>query len=165
MKRHAAVVLGVVVCVSAVAKPPTEFCRPLSGRVVTEFTSENCHSPVALCLKGHIVGDPLLAGTTFYTTDAVGPTPVEPGIDKRIAYAGTFVLTTKRGTLTVADMGFFDRTNGLESSQSRSVAGTGIFQNVTSGAFYTFGTGSATGFDARVAGRLCFKHPDLLALD
>jgi hypothetical protein len=144
---------------SSIFAAEARWCRPLHGRIAVTFTTENCTSPLGLCTKGEITGDPILRGKTFYTALAAGPTTVDPTAQAVMNFSGALTVTTKHGVLTIPDVGLLDRTNGLVSEQSRSVSGTGHFAGVTGFIFITANS-TQTGFTGSITGRLC--HADVL---
>ena len=133
-------------------------CAALGGQLDVSWVSESCDSPVGLCTAGRIKGSSLLRGaTTRYVVRAAGPTPDDAQAETAMSYVGRLVITSPRGTVTVEDLGVFDKGTGLIVSQSRGLSGTGAFEGVT-GAVFTYGQATASGFRSRLGGKLCFTR-------
>jgi len=81
---------------------------------------------------GQIIGGGLLHGTT---TAELNITAVDD-LTGDAAYVGTFVITTKHGTLTFNDVGVFNLRTGAFNSHSTVVAGTGRFAGATGDLYF-----------------------------
>ncbi|HEX3770152.1 MAG TPA: hypothetical protein VHV30_04775 [Polyangiaceae bacterium] len=139
-----------------------ERCRAVHAHVETFLTSEACQSPVGLCTKGHIVGGPFHASTTFLTLNAA-PAAGMPGTEpaENLSYSGTFTATQNDGTFVASDLGVFDVSHEAFTELSRSVSGTGRFSD-PSGTLTISGAliDNNTGFDGFADGILCTDRPD-----
>ncbi len=136
-------------------------CRPIRGFVSVEFTSENCTSPVGLCTKGKLWGDPLFQGETSYVVEKVAGSSEDPTTKNSLTYSGTMKINTRLGEVTVTDLGLMDNNNKLISSQSRTLSGIGKMKGL-SGAFFTIGKANEKGFASEVHGIACFERTALL---
>ena len=132
-------------------------CRPIRGYVKVEFTTENCTSPVGLCTKGRLWGDPLFSGHTSYVTEKAAGSSEDPTAQKSLTYSGTMKIATRLGMVKVTDLGLFDKQAGYISSQSRTLTGSGKLQGLT-GVLFTIGSANSTGFISEVRGRACFHR-------
>lgn len=139
------------------APAPGNHCRPIHGYVSVEFTTENCASPVGLCTKGKLWGDPLFSGHTSYVTEKAAGSSEDPTAQKSLTYSGTMKIATRLGVVTVADLGIFDKQSGYISSQSRTLTGSGKLQGLT-GVIFTIGSATTKGFFSEVRGRACFHR-------
>lgn len=133
-------------------------CRQFNAKVVVGYTSDNCTSPVGICTKGTIVGDPVLHGTTGYVVEKVAGSAEDPTMNRSLVYSGTMKIATKYGEITVTDLGTLDKQTGFNSSQSRLVSGQYKNTKVT-GVFFTAGATLATGagIKSNAFGRICFE--------
>ncbi len=84
-------------------------CRMFTAKVNVAYTTDNCTSPIGLCTKGKIYGDPILYGTTGYVVEKVAGSAEDPTMAASLVYSGTMKITTQYGVITVTDLG---STNG-----------------------------------------------------
>jgi len=152
MKYCLAFLFGFALAHAAEAAKPQ--CRAFTAQVQVDFTSENCSSPVGLCTKGKIWGDPFLTGTTGYTVEKVAGSAEDPTMAASLVYSGTMKIATKHGEIVITDLGTLDKSTGLNSSQSRKISGKGTFGSY-SGVFFTAGAATATGFKSSAFGQIC----------
>ncbi len=133
-------------------------CRMFTAKVNVAYTTDNCTSPIGLCTKGKIYGDPILYGTTGYVVEKVAGSAEDPTMAASLVYSGTMKITTQYGVITVTDLGTLDKTTGLNSSQSRAVSGQ-YKNSKVSGVFFTAGAAEATGagINSSAFGQLCFE--------
>jgi hypothetical protein len=132
-------------------------CRPIHARITTQFTTENCTSPVGLCTAGHIEGGPFDGATTFETLAAApsaGMPTAEPAAN--LSYSGIFTMTSRKGNFVASDLGVLDVSRAVFTEMSRAESGTGRFSNA-SGVLYINGVllNDATEFQGTVTGDLC----------
>ena len=163
MQRSRLVLLtmGVTLASEAVA----DDCSRVRANIETTITAESCSSPYSLCTVGEITKSKLIGGTTFFTGDALGggavgeesivSPPVEA--DTTWTYAGTFVVTTDEGTLTLQDVGVYDTTGRPFAEFQRIVAGTGLFEDA-SGVLFSYGWAKedGSGVRGRLRGKICW---------
>ena len=133
-------------------------CQDVHGRIVAQVTTENCDSAVFLCTQGTITGSGPLNGASFFTTLALAPgaglSPLVPATT--LSYTGDLVITTKRGTLTLRDVGLADFAGAVFTELDYVTSGTGKFAGATGTWFISgFVTGGGTGFDGDFDGQLC----------
>ncbi len=140
-------------------QPPLN-CRPIHGYLTADFTTENCASPVGICTKGRVWGDPLFLGTTNYSVENVAGSPIDPTMATSLSYSGTLTIHTRLGDVTIPDLGLMDKKAALVSSQSRDMSATGKLSGLY-GVFFTTGRTTATGFRTEIHGRACFKRENL----
>ena len=115
----------------------------------------------ALQTAGEMRGGGLLKGTTAFTGDDLEPsaglTPVVPA--STASYTGVLVITTKRGTLSLRDVGIFDTDiaggEGEFSSRARVIGGTGRFTGASGLLFFHGDTADDFTFEAEVSGEIC----------
>ena len=160
MKYSLTILLAYLVTAQVEAASPNRNhgnCRPIRGYITADFTAENCASPVGICTQGKIWGDPIFQGTTRYTAEKVVGSPIDPTMETSLSYAGTLVIHTRLGEVTITDLGLMDRASTLVSSQSRSMSGDGKLAGLF-GAFFTTGRTTSTGFSSEISGRACFAH-------
>ncbi len=140
------------------APETTKHCRNFTASVKVAYTTENCTSPVGLCTKGVIGGDTILRGTTSYVVEKIAGSAEDPTMGASLVYSGTMKIKTRHGEITVTDLGTLDKTTGLNSSQSRMVAGEYKNTKVT-GVFFTAGAALPTGagINSSSFGQLCFE--------
>lgn len=148
-------VVPLVLAIAAPAALAHEHCRPIRAALNAQLSTASCASPFGLCTTGELRGD--LHGSTSFTVlmmaQSAGLGAAEPA--STLSYLGQFVLTTRRGTLTVSDVGLLDGATGAFTEIWRISGGTGHFDGAT-GALWLTGTTSATGaFDGTVTGELC----------
>jgi hypothetical protein len=129
-------------------------CKEIDTFISTSYFVQGCTSPVALCTAGTVAFGPL-AGTTRFTalTAAPGATPYQ------FFYTGELVITTRSGSVTLHDFGFFDAMAGKYSELQQIVAGTKKFKNAT-GTLSSAGLGDAAGFSGTLTGTICRAEDD-----
>lgn len=153
------VVIGVAMSIHASYAQDKPKCKRVKGDIVVGWSTENCTSPFGLCTAGTIKSNGFLNGAqTHYTVTNIGPTPNDPGMADSLVYTGVLEIKTRKGTLTIDDMGVFDKVNGLISSQNRGISSADNALEGATGAFFTYGTATATGFDSRIAGQICIDR-------
>jgi len=143
----------------------------LSAAVVTAMCAQtataavdhdSCLSVNALAIGqdlGHgrttstIVHAGILNGTTAAQLEITGGTPPV------VTLAGTGVLTTNHGTLTVSIVGTFNQATGALETTGHVVGGTGVFANAT-GALMFVGVEDLTtrSFTNTITGTVCLAH-------
>ncbi len=128
----------------------TIHCKQISAHLETTFTSPTT-------TIGEITGDGWLKGTTNYAADNLvdGPQPATS------SYSGELVVTTKKGTLTLRDVGVFLAAPGGPFAEYDTVSGgTGRFAGAT-GLLFIHGTMNAAGngFTGSISGELCAMSP------
>jgi hypothetical protein len=163
--RRTAIVLGVAVLggmatVGATASRAEAHqpCRKVHGHITTQITAENCTSPVLLCTVGTITGGGMLNGASAFTTMGLAPgaglSPLVPGTT--LSYTGNLTLTTRRGTLSLTDIGILEQTTLRFTELDQVVGGTGEFEGKNGRWFISgFVTGGGTGFDGDIEGDIC----------
>lgn len=129
-------------------------CKKLKGHIVTHYVFQNCESPFGICTEGTIEGNGFLNGSTRYVVTDIGPVAGDPNMQGALSYRGTLVVKTRHGNLMIKDLGMFDRSSALFSSQSRDISGENKLEGV-SGMFFSYGIATETGFDGYVKGQLC----------
>jgi hypothetical protein len=133
-------------------------CRKVHGHITTQITAENCNSPVLLCTVGRISGGGMLNGATAFTTFGLAPgaglSPIVP--DSTLSYTGSLTLTTRRGQLSMTDVGILEQSTLRFTELDNVVSGSGEFAGATGRWFISgFVTGGGTGFDGEIEGDLC----------
>jgi hypothetical protein len=133
-------------------------CKRVHGRIVTQITTENCTSPVLLCTQGTVTGGGFLNGATAFTTLGLAPgaglSPIVPATT--LSYTGQLTVSTRRGTLSLTDVGILEQSTARFTELDVVVSGTGEFEGHT-GRWTISGdvTGGGTGFDGDIEGDLC----------
>ena len=153
MGRLVVVILALVLAAPVAAAH--ERCRHVHAALTAQLSTASCASPFGLCTTGELRGD--LHGATSFTVltlaASAGLGTQEPA--STLSYLGSFVLTTREGTLTVSDVGLLDGANGAFTEIWRVTGGTGDLAGAT-GTMWLSGTTSATGaFDGTVTGQIC----------
>lgn len=154
-------VAGVVLSSSAQA----DDCTRIRANIDTTIDAASCTSPVGLCAAGEITRNGLLSGTTYFTGEGLGggavgeESIVSPPIvpDTTWTYAGTLVITTCDGTLTLEDVGVYDTVGRPYSEYQTVVDGTGVFAGA-SGTLFSYGWAKedGSGFRGRLRGKICW---------
>ena len=100
-----------------------------------------------------IVHAGILNGTTEAQLEITGGTPPV------VTLAGTGVLTTNHGTLTVSPVGTFNGATGVFEATGQVVHGTGVFAGAT-GALTFVGVEDLTSgrFTETITGTVCLAH-------
>ena len=133
-------------------------CRKVHGHITTQVTTENCSSPVLLCTVGTISGGGMLNGASAFTTLGLAPgaglSPLVPGTT--LSYTGNLMISTRRGDLSLTDIGILEQTTLRFTELDQVVGGTGEFAGQTGRWFIAgFVTGGGTGFDGDIEGDIC----------
>src|SRR5688572_12459236 len=107
----AALVGGVgTMSVAADSAEANNRCRKVRARIVAQVTTENCTSPGLLCTAGTLSHGGHLNGASAFTTLGLAPgaglSPLVPATT--LSYTGQLVITTRRGTLTLTDVGILE---------------------------------------------------------
>lgn len=140
-------------------------CTRVRADIDTTITAEDCTSPYGLCAAGEVTRNGLLGGTTWFVGEGLGggavgePSVVTPPVeaDTTWTYAGTLVITTDDGTLTLEDVGVYDTVGRPYSEFQRVVDGTGVFEGATGTLFsYGWAKEDGSGFRGRLRGKICW---------
>jgi len=100
-----------------------------------------------------IVHAGILNGTTDAQLQITGGTPPV------VTLAGTGVLTTNHGTLTVSIVGTFNQATGALEATGHVVGGTGVFANATGVLMFVGVEDLTTGsFTNTITGTVCLAH-------
>jgi hypothetical protein len=141
-------------------QPPP--CRSFEATVALQMTKEGCLSQINLCTVGTVVSnEPALSGATwFFTAHGMAETAGLPALPKTLqSYAGTVLLTTKRGTFTTTTAGMYDAESPAFSQLDKIVKATELFSNSTGRLIFLAGIGrQGGGFDAHARGELCVNE-------
>jgi hypothetical protein len=123
---------------------------------------DSCRSVNALAIGqnlGHgrttstIVHAGILNGTTVGQLEITGGTPPV------LTVAGTGVLTTNHGTLTLSIVGTFNQATGAIEATGQVVGGTGVFANATGTLMFVGVEDLTTGsFTNAITGTVCLAH-------
>ncbi len=140
-------------------KKTGSFCFPVSAKIKTNWSIEDCESPIGSCTVGTIKKGGFLDGTSSYTATSMAYAAGMPEVeeDSTLSYAGILTITTKHGTLTLSDVGIMESTNNVFSELNRVEEGTGKFEGAT-GILFMFGDVTPTGFDGKINGNLCLSN-------
>jgi hypothetical protein len=137
-------------------------CRHVRAHVHTTLVSAGCQSPVGICTTGTVDGGPFEGATTFLTLNAA-PSAGMPGTEPaaNLSYSGTFTVTQRSGTFVASDLGVLDPGHAAFTEMTRSVSGTGRFENPT-GTLFISGqiVDNSTAFDGFITGELCTDRGD-----
>lgn len=133
-------------------------CHKVHGHIVAQVTTENCSSPVLLCTAGTITGGGMLNGASAFTTMGLAPgaglSPLVPGTT--LSYTGNLTITTRRGSLSLTDVGILEQSTLRFTELDQIVAGSGEFDGKSGNWFIAgFVTGGGTGFDGDIEGDIC----------
>jgi hypothetical protein len=133
-------------------------CKRAKGTYSAVFTTTNCTAPSGLCSVGTITdGGPLNGTTSFFELDqapSAGMPLTEPGTT--VSYSGQLTITTKKGTLTIHDLGVTGGPTSSFTEIEEPLSGTGIFAGTTNN-FFISGvlTNDGTTFNGTVSGEIC----------
>src|SRR6266516_1332058 len=95
----------------------------------------------------------ILNGTTIGQLEITGGTPPV------VTLAGTGVLTTHDGTLTLSLVGTFNQATGAIEATGQVVAGTGVFAHATGTLMFVGVEDLTTGsFTNTITGTVCLAH-------
>ncbi len=132
-------------------------CKKLKGELISEFTSEDCASPVGLCSRGVYSANHGLNGAlerTVVTSIGGGPSgALNP--DATISYSTDTQLVTPEGTVMGQAVGIFDSLLGRAASFGLIVGGTGRYAGATGHLYYTTSTRADGKLVAIMTGELC----------
>ena len=129
-------------------------CHEIDAKGEGRITSQ---TPTETDTESQIIGGGIIHGTT---TAQLFPTGFDPatGIE---TFAGTLVLTTEHGTLTLDIFdGVFNTVTGEFSNDSVVVDGTDRFAGATGGLFFHgFVAADGTFTDDEISGQICADLP------
>ena len=129
-------------------------CHKIDAKGEGRITSQ---TPTETDTESQIIGGGIIHGTT---TAQLFPTGFDPatGIE---TFAGTLVLTTEHGTLTLDIFdGVFNTVTGEFSNDSVVVDGTDRFAGATGGLFFHgFVAADGTFTDDEISGQICADLP------
>ena len=177
MRRRSTVVVGLSLGAAVLLGEPADlvagsrhghdgpWCWTVRAEMSATFVAEGCDSVVGMCTAGTVQG-PLLSGDTWFSATGLGggvmgePSIVTPPAEppSTWAYAGTLVIDTALGSLTLSDVGVFDTYGGGFSEVDRVVDGSGFYAGAE-GTLFIYGVGyeDGTGFDSSIRGHLCVQ--------
>lgn len=133
-------------------------CRKVEGRYAEQATTENCMSPVGLCIAGEYQGD--VSGNFFGTATALIPS-ADTGTTAVVFFTSDSVIhariNNKQGDLIIKNAGAFQTAGAGNIVDVQYITGgTGDFSGVT-GVIRASGTfDSATGMgQSKYEGEIC----------
>lgn len=131
-------------------------CQPVRAKEHAVIVTENCTSPVGLCVEGVITGGGWINGKTQATVLGLAPSVGLPGIEPEttLSVAGDRTIETSHGTLTLRFTAVFDTARGEFSELLRVTGGTGKFLGAT-GTLYLNGRLSGTSVEGDFTGVVC----------
>ncbi len=131
-------------------------CSNVRAQIIDRSSPEGCTSPLKVCLAGTVKGNHGLTGTTYFVLDGVAPAPSAAAGFK--STTGTFIYTTKVGTLTVRETGSGKLSghpsSGYGSGVQEVISGTGKFAGLY-GILYVSQKDMLGTFFSDVRGQLC----------
>jgi hypothetical protein len=131
-------------------------CSNVRAQIIDRSSPEGCTSLLKVCLAGTVKGNHGLTGTTYFVLDGVAPAPSAATGFK--STTGTFIYTTRLGTLTVRETGsgkFSGHpSSGYGSGVQEVISGTGKFAGLY-GILYVSQRDILGTFFSDVRGQLC----------
>lgn len=129
-------------------------CRNVRGHLVSQSSTTDCPSPIALCAEGHfyggIIGDLKLVATTLTPTQDTPLTGV-------FLYTADDVIKTREGDIYTKDAGALNLAPGSTGDDMSIVTitgGTGEYAGAT-GRLRAYGTFSGTTGEFNYEGEIC----------
>ncbi|SFR36468.1 hypothetical protein [Halogeometricum limi] len=147
--------LGIAASSSAHAAPDERCFSVTDGRIEGRILPSGIETEGTLTGAGPFNGSTALSIAQLAPSAGLTGSPVPP---TTLSYTGTFEITTKRGTLTLEDVGIFDAdltTDGEFTSRGRVVGGTGRWEDARGVLFFYGDAAADQTFTARVNGTVC----------
>jgi hypothetical protein len=131
--------LLVLLIVAGRADAQATHCKRVHARIESKVVEAGTAACPIACTAGEVTGNGLLTGTTRFTASALVPAAGLAGENPATTFSdsGTFVLTTRHGSLTSSSIGLLDLAAGVFFDIGRITGGTGRFHDATGIIFFS----------------------------